>query len=110
MGGLASALALAKEGFTSIDVYEYASDLGFVGAGIHLAPNMARVLDRLGVWEEIKSDAVEAQATSIRGSFSATWKDNYILTLIFLKKRAQLMVNWPMLTWVTSSLLMRIPI
>lgn len=66
MGGLATALALAKEGFRSIDIYEHATDLGFVGAGIHLAPNMARILDRLGVWEEIKQEAVEADATSIR--------------------------------------------
>ncbi|RHZ65511.1 uncharacterized protein CDV56_108159 [Aspergillus thermomutatus] len=66
MGGLSCALALAKEGFTQIDVFEYASDLGFVGAGIHFAPNMSRILDRLGVWEEIKKEAVEAEATSIR--------------------------------------------
>lgn len=72
MGGLATALALAKEGFRSIDVYEHATDLGFVGAGIHFAPNMARVLDRLGVWEEIRKEGVEAAATSIRGWFSST--------------------------------------
>lgn len=72
MGGLATALALAKEGFTSIDVFEHASDLGFVGAGIHLAPNMARVLDRLGVWEEIKKEGVVADATSIRGLLAVT--------------------------------------
>ncbi|ROW05805.1 hypothetical protein VMCG_05128 [Cytospora schulzeri] len=62
MGGLATALALAKEGFTRIDVYETASDLGFVGAGIQLAPNMARVLDRLGVWEPIAKDATALEA------------------------------------------------
>jgi salicylate hydroxylase len=42
MGGLTAALALAKRGFTNIDVYESASNLGFVGAGIQLAPNMGR--------------------------------------------------------------------
>jgi salicylate hydroxylase len=66
MGGLASALALAKEGFTNIDVYEYAADLGFVGAGIQLAPNMARVLDRLGVWDPIAKEATNIKDTSIR--------------------------------------------
>ncbi|KAH8699018.1 putative monooxygenase [Talaromyces proteolyticus] len=66
MGGLASALALAKEGFNRIDVYEYASDLGFVGAGIQLAPNMARILDRLGVWEPIAKEATNIKDTSIR--------------------------------------------
>ncbi|KAF3768095.1 putative monooxygenase [Cryphonectria parasitica EP155] len=66
MGGLATALALAKEGFTHIDVYEAASDLGFVGAGIQLAPNMARILDRLGVWKPIAADATKMEGASIR--------------------------------------------
>lgn len=67
MGGLTCALALAKRGFRNIDVYEYASDLGFVGAGIQLAPNMARVLDNLGVWKGIEAEAVDIKDTSVRG-------------------------------------------
>lgn len=67
MGGLATALALAKQGFTNIDVYETASNLGFVGAGIQLAPNMARILDRFGVWADIEREAVDLKETSIRG-------------------------------------------
>ena len=43
MGGLTTALALAQQGFTHIDLYETASSLGFVGAGIQLAPNMGRI-------------------------------------------------------------------
>lgn len=66
MGGLATALSLAKKGFRRIDVYESASSLGFVGAGIQLAPNMARILDRLGVWEDIEREAVDLKDTSIR--------------------------------------------
>jgi salicylate hydroxylase len=66
MGGLTSALALAKAGFQNIEIYEYASDLGFVGAGIQLAPNMARVLDKLGVWQDVASEAVIIEETSIR--------------------------------------------
>lgn len=66
MGGLTCALALAKEGFENIEVYEFASNLGFVGAGIQLAPNMARILDRLGVWKDIESEAVTLRSTSIR--------------------------------------------
>ncbi|KAF1990081.1 FAD/NAD(P)-binding domain-containing protein [Aulographum hederae CBS 113979] len=68
MGGLATALALAKKGFTHIEVYESASSLGFVGAGIQMAPNMARVLGRLGCWEEIKREATNVRETSIRKS------------------------------------------
>jgi salicylate hydroxylase len=66
MGGLTCALALAKQGFKDIQVFETASDLGFVGAGIQLAPNMARVLDRLGVWAPIEKEAVILWDTSIR--------------------------------------------
>jgi 2-polyprenyl-6-methoxyphenol hydroxylase-like FAD-dependent oxidoreductase len=68
MGGLTSALALAKKGFKHIDIYETASDLGFVGAGIQLAPNMARVLDKLGVWKAIEAEAVNIEETSVRGA------------------------------------------
>lgn len=66
MGGLACALALAKKGFQDIEVFETASNLGFVGAGIQLAPNMVRILDRLGVWEEVEKEAVILKETSIR--------------------------------------------
>jgi ribulose 1,5-bisphosphate synthetase/thiazole synthase len=66
MGGLSTALALAKQGFTQIDVYESSSNLGFVGAGIQLAPNMARILDRLGVWKDIEAEAVDLKETFIR--------------------------------------------
>jgi ribulose 1,5-bisphosphate synthetase/thiazole synthase len=67
MGGLTSALALAQQGFKNIEVFESASDLGFVGAGIQLAPNMARVLDGLGVWKGIEAEAVNIEETSVRG-------------------------------------------
>ncbi len=69
MGGLACALALAKEGFEDIHVFETASNLGFVGAGIQLAPNMARILDKFGVWKGIEKEAVRCRETSIRGKF-----------------------------------------
>jgi len=58
MGGLACALGLARAGFKDITVYELASNLGFVGAGIQMAPNMARILDRFGVWDAIFQEAV----------------------------------------------------
>ena len=66
MGGLTCALALAKRGFQDIHVYDFVRDLGFVGAGIQLAPNMARILDRLGVWADIEREAVILKDTSIR--------------------------------------------
>jgi salicylate hydroxylase len=67
MGGLGAALALAKKGFKHIHVYETASSLGFVGAGIQMAPNMGRILDRLGCWTEIEAEATCVAGSSIRG-------------------------------------------
>lgn len=65
MGGLATALAFARKGFKRVDVYETASNLGFVGAGIQLAPNLVRVLDRWGCWS---GKTLEAEATDVRFS------------------------------------------
>lgn len=70
MGGLTTALALAKRGFMNIQVYETATSLGFVGAGIQLAPNMARVLENLGVWSDVAEEAVIVEDTFIRGRYS----------------------------------------
>jgi salicylate hydroxylase len=71
MGGLATALSLAEKGFRKIDVYESASGLGFVGAGIQLAPNMARILDRLGVWKDVEAEAVDLKETRILSNYSS---------------------------------------
>ena len=74
VAGLATALSLAQQGFQHIEVLETASDLGFVGAGIQVAPNLSRVLQNLGVWDGIKDDAVEVEETSIRGITSVDRK------------------------------------
>ncbi|KAJ9134262.1 Monooxygenase [Pleurostoma richardsiae] len=66
MGGLATALALARKGFKDIQVYEMASNLGFVGAGIQLAPNLVRILSRLGCWDSIEAEATDVLEASIR--------------------------------------------
>ncbi|KAL2200557.1 hypothetical protein P885DRAFT_57428 [Corynascus similis CBS 632.67] len=72
MGGLGTALAFAKKGFKNIDVFETASNLGFVGAGIQMPPNVVRVLHRLGCWEDIFAEATNVKGTSIRqGSTNA---------------------------------------
>lgn len=66
MGGLGCALSLAKKGFKNIDVYETASNLGFVGAGIQMPPNMVRILDRLGCWKPIEKTSTKVKGSSIR--------------------------------------------
>lgn len=84
MGGLSTALSLAKAGHKNITVYENASNLGFVGAGIQLAPNMAKILDRLGCWEKIAADAVQCANTSIREG--ATDKELGFVDLTYVKE------------------------
>ena len=48
IGGLTAALALLKSGI-DCDLYEQASELREVGAGLQLAPNGTRVLFALGL-------------------------------------------------------------
>ncbi|KDN65208.1 hypothetical protein CSUB01_05452 [Colletotrichum sublineola] len=66
MGGLGCALALAKKAFKHVDVYEAAPNLGFVGAGIQMPPNVVRVLDRLGCWADIEKTCTDVKGSSIR--------------------------------------------
>jgi len=85
MGGLAAALALAKAGHKNITIYENASNLGFVGAGIQLAPNMARILDKFDCWDKIASEAVQCANTSIREG--ATDKELGYVDLGYVKEK-----------------------
>jgi len=54
IGGLAAALRLTQIGLT-VRVLEQAPAFGEVGAGLQIAPNCTRVLDELGLLEEVKS-------------------------------------------------------
>lgn len=54
IGGLATALALARKGIDS-HVFEQASAFKEVGAGLQVGPNAFRVFDRLGVTEAIRA-------------------------------------------------------
>jgi 2-polyprenyl-6-methoxyphenol hydroxylase-like FAD-dependent oxidoreductase len=57
IGGLAAALALARQGIPS-QVIEQASELKEIGAGIQLGPNVFRMLEVLGLIEPISALAV----------------------------------------------------
>ena len=52
IGGLAAALSLLRAGF-DVHVYEQASGLREVGAGIQISPNASRILHRLGLADEL---------------------------------------------------------
>jgi 3-hydroxybenzoate 6-monooxygenase len=57
IGGLATALALSRTG-RSVHLIEKDDEFGEIGAGLQLAPNASRMLDRLGVLGEISKSAV----------------------------------------------------
>jgi len=57
IGGLAVALALARKG-RKVRVLEKAAEFGEIGYGIQMGPNVARMLDRLGVLKALEPTSV----------------------------------------------------
>ena len=66
VAGLSTALALRKAGFQLIEVYEGATVLRETGAGIQCAPNMARILNSLGLLEDLRPHKVSLSGISLR--------------------------------------------
>jgi len=65
LGGMAAALALARAGI-DVQVYEQAQQLSEVGAGVSLAPNGLRMLERLGLGEGISRAGARHVSTDLR--------------------------------------------
>jgi salicylate hydroxylase len=65
IGGTAAALALARAGI-GVRVYEKAARLTEVGAGVSLAPNGLRMLERLGVGEDVARLGARHVRTELR--------------------------------------------
>ena len=61
IGGLAAALALAQKG-RKVRVLEKAAEFGEIGYGIQMGPNVARMLERLGVLEALEPASVFPEA------------------------------------------------
>ena len=74
IGGLTAALALLRAGI-DVDVYEQASELREVGAGLQLSANGTRLLYELGVGDELKALSCEAEGKEIRlWNSGESWK------------------------------------
>jgi 3-hydroxybenzoate 6-monooxygenase len=71
IGGLTSALALARCGFRA-RVFEQAPEFAEIGAGIQLGPNMLRALDDLGLREAVLADAWFPTALAIRDALDGS--------------------------------------
>ena len=61
IGGLAAALALAQKG-RKVRVLEKAAEFGEIGYGIQMGPNVARMLERLGVLKSLEPASFFPQA------------------------------------------------
>jgi len=69
IGGLTTALAIARTGFDVI-IAERAAELTEIGAGIQLSPNAGRVLAGLGLDAAIAAVAIEPKAIEVRSGVS----------------------------------------
>jgi salicylate hydroxylase len=74
IGGLTAALSLLERNI-DVEVYEQATELKEVGAGIQLSANGTRVFYELGAGEELKALSCEATGKEIRlWNSGETWK------------------------------------
>ena len=73
IGGLAAALTLGRSGF-EVRVFEQASELREVGAGVQISPNATRILHRLGLTESLRRFGVRPRAAVIR-----RWDDGGVI-------------------------------
>ena len=74
IGGLAAALALLRRGF-DVAVFEQAPELREVGAGVQISPNGSRVLQALGVLDDVRASACETEGKEVRlWNSGQTWK------------------------------------
>ena len=65
LGGLAAAYCLGKAGH-SVTVFESASAIGGVGAGIQIVPNLTRLLVRWGLGKRLEEIGVVPNAAILR--------------------------------------------
>ncbi|MGN6220916.1 MAG: FAD-dependent monooxygenase [Microbacterium sp.] len=75
IGGMAAAAFLERAGLTST-VYEQASAISEIGAGLVVAPNAARLLRRLGVLDQLLTRAVRLES----GWEFRRWADGTVLS------------------------------
>ena len=65
IGGLTAAAALLQRGI-DVDVYEQATELKEVGAGIQISPNGNKVLDEIGVFQRLKDLSCDPERKEFR--------------------------------------------
>lgn len=69
LGGLSAAYCLAEAGHT-VTILESALEIGEIGAGIQVSPNVTRLLIRWGLGDKLKQVAVKPEALTFRRCMS----------------------------------------
>ena len=85
IGGLAAALALTRQGF-HVQVLEQAPEIGEIGAGIQLGPNIFRVLEKIGLKDEVLADAHIPPSQEMRNAITGDLITNIPLGAEFSKR------------------------
>lgn len=71
IGGLAAALALARQG-CDVKVLEQSTEIGEIGAGVQLGPNAFAAFDALGVGEQARGRAVYTERMELRDAIDSS--------------------------------------
>ena len=75
IGGLTAGLSLAAAGFDEVTLYERATVLSEIGAGIQISPNGSRILHELGLGSALEAVAVRPRTGDMR-----RWQDWSLLS------------------------------
>jgi salicylate hydroxylase len=87
IGGLAVAFALARQNFP-VRVFEQAAEFREVGAGIQLGPNIFRVLDTIGLKDQMLADAWQPDKLEMRDALTCETITTFPLGERFLQRFA----------------------
>ncbi len=99
IGGMSAALALLQRGI-DVEIYEQATEIKEVGAGIQISPNGNRVLDEFGVFETLRKLSCDPERKEFR-----LWNTGRPWPMFDLGKQAVERYGYPYLTVYRPDLL-----
>lgn len=85
LGGCAAANLLHQAGF-EVTVYEQTKAITRLGAGIHLSPNVTRVLDRIGILHDLQAGGSEPRAWVSRDWDSGATTIDFLLRDVAMER------------------------
>ncbi|GKZ22364.1 hypothetical protein AbraIFM66951_011527 [Aspergillus brasiliensis] len=80
LGGIALAIALSQRSIPCRVYESRAEDAEMFGSGVTFGPNGCRVLDRLGVWEQVKARSYESESHTFKDAQANTTRKTNLAT------------------------------